>query len=395
MRRFLMFAVLSAVTPALLLGQEKGKVDPVTVVEIKWDGPVFYDKHVHPIFVKKCIVCHGGQNKKGGLDLATYEGLMKGGRSGKVGIQAVIAGKGKESLLYKVCRRTEEEDAPAMPPPKEVKQLPLSPQELALLKLWIDQGAKAPAGASAQPARVVSAPPAGVKPVHAVAVSADKTFVAAGCGNQIHIYEAKDGKYLRSLLDKDVGTPDKKPVEAAHLSLVESLAFSPDGKLLVSGSFQEVKIWDPASGELKQKLTGFADRVVALAFSGNGKLLATGGGAATEDGEVKVFEMEMPEGKLVVDIKQADPKNNHSDTVFGVCFSPDGSKLASCGADKFVKVFEIPSGKFLKSFEGHTHHVMSVGWKADGKLLVSAGGDSPSATSPGAGVIKVWDYEKG
>jgi WD40 repeat protein len=99
----------------------------------------------------------------------------------------------------------------------------------------------------------------------------------------------------------------------------------------------------------------------------------------------------MPEGKLLVDIK----KNCHSDTVYGVSFSPDGTKLASCGADKFVKVFEIPSGNFIKSFEGHTHHVLGVGWKADGKLLASAGGESPSATSPGPGIIKVWDYEKG
>src|SRR5437764_8403843 len=45
-----------------------------------------------------------------------------------------------------------------------------------------------------------------------------------------------------------------------------------------------------------------------------------------------------------------------------------------------------PLGKFLKSFEGHTHHVLDVGWKADGKLLASAGADN---------VVKVWDYEKG
>jgi len=140
-----------------------------------------------------------------------------------------------------------------------------------------------------------------------------------------------------------------------------------------------VTIWDIQTGAVKQKIAGFADRVVALAFSPSGNLLATGGGAPTEDGEIKIFEV--PAGKLVIDIK-----NGHSDTVFGVSFSPDEKMLATCGADKFVKVFEVPGGKFIKSFEGHTHHVLDVGWKADGKVLASAGADN---------VIKVWDYEKG
>ena len=78
--------------------------------------------------------------------------------------------------------------------------------------------------------------------------------------------------------------------------------------------------------------------------------------------------------------------NGHSDTVFGVSFHPDGTKLATCSADKFIKVFELPSGKLLKSFEGHTQHVMDVGWKADGKLLASAGADNS---------VRVWSYETG
>lgn len=383
MRRILMLAALAALAPILVLGQEKGKVEPVKEIEIDRKEPVLYDKDIEPIFVKKCLVCHSGQVKEGKLDLDTYEGLMKGGKRNK----AVIPGKAGESLLYKSCRRVGE-GAPPMPPPKEQNQAPLSPTELALLKLWIDQGAKAPSGIRVRPMPVVSAPPDRVKPVRAIAVSPDKALVAAGRGNQIHVFDAKSGNHLKTLLDKDVVSADKKPVQAAHLSIVESLAFSPDSKQLVSGSFQEIKIWDPVAGELKQKIGGFADRVVALAFSAKGKYLATGGGAATEDGEIKVYEM--PEGKLAVDIK-----NCHSDTVFGVCFSPDETKLASCGADKFVKVFEIPAGKFIKSFEGHTHHVLDVGWMGDGKLLASAGGESPSAISPGAGIIKTWDYEKG
>jgi WD40 repeat protein len=222
-------------------------------------------------------------------------------------------------------------------------------------------------------------PPDNVRPVRALAVSPDKSTLAAGRGNQIHVYDAGSGTFVRSLVEPNLTTEDKKPVKAAHLATVESLAFSADGKYLASGSFQEVHIWDAQTGELLKKLTDFADRVVTLHFAPGGKMLATGGGAPTEDGEVKVFEL--PEGKLLLDIK-----NSHSDTVFGVCFSADGKMLATCGADKFVKVWEMPSGKFLKQFEGHTHHVLDVGWKPDGKLLASVGADS---------VLKIWDFEKG
>ncbi len=215
--------------------------------------------------------------------------------------------------------------------------------------------------------------------MRALAISPDKSTVVAGRGNQLDVYDAGSGTFVRHLVDPGLMTADRKPVQAAHLSIVESLAYSPDGRYVASGSFQEVLLWDIQTATIKQRLTGFADRVVALAFSPNGKLLATGGGAPTEDGEIKIFEV--PSGKLVVDVK-----NGHSDTVFGVCFSPDSTKLATCAADKFVKVFEVPSGKFIKAFEGHTHHVLDVGWKGDGKLLASASADN---------TVKIWNYEQG
>jgi WD40 repeat protein len=219
-----------------------------------------------------------------------------------------------------------------------------------------------------------------VTPVLGVAVSPDKSAVAASRGNQIHIYDAGSGAYVRSLIDAKVAGADKKPVKAAHLSLVESLAWSPDGKYIASGSYQEVTLWDAKTGELSRKITGFVERVVCMDFSRNGKLLAVGGGAPTQEGELKIIDIAT--GKTLQDIKT----NVHSDTVFGVSFSPDGKMLASCGADKFVKTFDVASGKFLKSFEGHTHHVLGVGWSSDGKLLASGGADN---------VVKIWDYAKG
>src|SRR5262249_52771741 len=154
-----------------------------------------------------------------------------------------------------------------------------------------------------------------------------------------------DWVYSKSLIDPNLKTPDGKAAKAAHISLVESMAFSPDGKTLLTGSFQELPAWDVEKAEPRQRLTGFADRVCAMTFSAAGKHSGTGGGAPTEDGEIKVFDSS--NGKLVIEIK-----NGHSDTVFGVAFSPDGKMLATCAADKFVKVFEVPAGKLVKAFEG-------------------------------------------
>jgi tricorn protease-like protein len=378
--RCLLTLSLLAFLPGSLLAQEtKDEIKPIKVVEIDHKAPVSYDKEIEPIFYKRCTVCHSGKPKdlKGKFDISTYEGLIKGGRRGS----PIVPGKSASSMLIKQIGRTEE---PFMPPPtvKEGRPPdPVTPEELALIKLWIDQGARAPTGSAPRPRPkvILTALPSGVHPVRAVAVSPDKSAVAAGRANQIHVYDAGSGKFIRTLIDPALKLPDGKEIKAAHISIVESLAYSPDGKFLVSGSFQEVAVWDAQTGVLRQRLTGFAHNVVALAFAPDGKLLAAGGGAPTEDGEIKFFEV--PAWKQIGEVK-----NGHSDTVYGVCFSPDGKKLASCSADKFVKVFEVPSGKFIKSFEGHTHHVLDVGWQNNGKLLASAGADN---------TVKVWDYEKG
>jgi WD40 repeat protein len=369
MRRFA--ALLTVLLPGLSVAQEKkdAKVDPIPEVKLTRTDPIIYEKEVEPIFANKCFVCHSGKELNGKLDLSGYEKLMKGGKHGP----PIVAGKAAESLLYKLASR---QMKPTMPPKDEV---PLTPSELALVKLWIDQGAKPPVGMGlVRPKVVLTLPPAAVKPVRGVAISPDGKTVAAGRGNYLHLFK-DNGEYLKALVDPNLKTADGKPAPAAHISLVESLAFSADGKTLASGSYQEVKVWDVEKGTLKQTVTGFADRVVAIHFSADGKYFATGGGAATEDGEVKIFDAAA--AKPLIDIKPS-----HSDTVFGVCFSPDSTKLATSGADKFVKVWEVPSGKFLKSFEGHTHHVLDVGWKPDGKFLASGGADNN---------VKVWDYEKG
>ncbi len=350
-------------------GKKDAEPEPVKIIDLKRKDPVSYEKEVEPIFYKRCVTCHSGSVKESRFDISSYDTLIKGGKRGA----ALVPGKADQSLLYKSMGRSAR---PFMPPPKDDPSC--TPQELALVKLWIDQGAKAPSGQRERPRIVVGLPPPNVNPVRALALSPDKSTLAAGRGNQIHVYDAGSGTYIRTLIDPNLKLGDKN-IKAAHLSLVEAMTFSPDSKYVVSASFQEISIWDVKTGLLRHKITGFVHCVVALAFSNDSKFLATGGGAPTEDGEVKVFEVGT--WKLVTDIKAG-----HSDTVYGVSFSPDNTKLATSSADKFVKVWELPKGKFIKAFEGHTHHVLDVGWQGDGKLLASAGADN---------TVKVWDYDKG
>lgn len=386
--RSLLTLAFVALLPTFAFAQGAKEPGPVKVITIKLNEPISYEKHVEPIFYKRCTVCHSGNVKEGKLDLSSHEALIKGGKSG----EAIKPGKAEESAIYKAMARTGNAQMRPRPMPPKGDE-PCTPEELALVKLWIDGGAKAPTSIRKTEKPKLAAPPKNVNPVRAVAISPDKATVAAGRSNQVHLYDAASGAHIRSLFGPNLKTFDGKDVKGAHVSIVESMAWSPDGKHLVTGSFQEIAIWDPLTGEQKHKITGFAHAVVAIQFSPDGKVFATAGGEPTVEGEVKVFEV--GSWKMVFDLK-----NGHSDTVYGIAFSPEvklpvpnekdkfvsANLIATCSADKYIKVWNLADGKFVKSFEGHTHHVLDIGWSADGKKLASAGGDN---------TVKVWDFDKG
>lgn len=215
--------------------------------------------------------------------------------------------------------------------------------------------------------------------VRAVVFSADgKTIATAGDGHTIQLYSGTNGKPLDSLT-VDTGN-------------IAALAFTA-GNVLISASVDGMaSVWDvnPAwrligrfgrseENPLDFNASPFVGRVVSLDFSPDGSLLATGGGEPSRGGELMLWDV--AKRALVRTVEQA-----HSDTVLGVEFSRDGKRLASGAADKFVKIFEVETGKHVRSFEGHTHHVLDVTWKADGATLASAGADN---------AIKVWNVKTG
>lgn len=123
----------------------------------------------------------------------------------------------------------------------------------------------------------------------------------------------------------------------------------------------------------------FADRVTALAFSHDGMMLAVGGGEPSRSGEVQLWNTADWTRKATVE-------DMHSDVVSDLQFSPQDNLLASCASDRMMKLIDPETAQPLRSFEGHTGHVLGVSWRADGRILATAGADK---------VVKVWDAKEG
>jgi mono/diheme cytochrome c family protein len=130
------FSLLSSIAAE----KEKGK-EPVDVSKLPAASDqkdVAYAKEIKPIFDKSCVSCHGPEKSKGKLRLDTLPGVLKGGEDGKV----VEAGDSAASVLvHNIAHLGDPDDY--MPPPKNKAGIPpLTPEQIGLIRAWIDQGAK-------------------------------------------------------------------------------------------------------------------------------------------------------------------------------------------------------------------------------------------------------------
>ena len=157
---------------------------------------------------------------------------------------------------------------------------------------------------------------------------------------------------------------------------VSALAFSPDGKLLAVGGYQEVLLWDLAQGKLARRIGAgqLGDVVRAVVFRKDGKSLIVGEGTPRSTGSVKFFDV--ASGRLTATF--SEPK----DVVYAIAQSPDGKRLAAGGADRLVHVWDIDAKKLLATLQEHTDRVQAVAYSADGKFLATASADASA---------RIWD----
>jgi WD40 repeat protein len=198
-------------------------------------------------------------------------------------------------------------------------------------------------------------------------------------------WDQNDGARLRRVLGESTDYPQRGFEwyywqRQTHLELkallghsgpVFSVAFSPDGQKIATGSGDTtVKVWDAASGKELFTLRGHSNRVTSVAFSPDGQKIATG----SRDATARVWD--------VASHKALFPLKGHGAEIESVAFSPDGLKIVTASLDGTARIWDAANGDELFTLTGHGNAIYSVTFSRDSQWVVAGSGD---------GTAKVWD----
>jgi WD40 repeat protein/transcriptional regulator with XRE-family HTH domain len=224
----------------------------------------------------------------------------------------------------------------------------------------------------AETGRVLFALTGHTGPVYNTAFSPDGKLIATGSADYTaKIWDAFTGKELFTL------TGHGKGAVGGFFSGVMDVNFSPDGKqLATAGADGFVKIWDSSTGRELLNLSGNASGLTRVLFSPDGTLIATSADY-DENGVVKIWDANT--GRPIRTFP--DP----IDRMWGLAFSPDGKYLSASGWAGIVKVWDVASGEELMDLPRHAGTVGAVAFSPDGTQIATAGG----------GRVKIWDAETG
>lgn len=318
---------------------------------------------VHELFAAHCVDCHAAQEPEGKLVLESFESLMRGGETGP----ALKPGKSADSLLVRMLDGSYSKDGKKviMPPGKRKK---LSREEIAIIKGWIDAGAKPPAA----PVKLVrelnlpKIPPTAAprRSIQAIAFAPGPKFLAVARYGEVELISSETRAVVRTL--------------KGHRGAVNALAFTADGKSLAAAAgepaqFGEVRVWNTADGKLVRTIEGHGDALYSVAISPDGRTLATG----SYDQKIKLWELATG--------KELHTLSAHNGAIFDLAFRPDGKILASASADRTVKLWSVPTGKRVETLSQPLKEQHALAWSADGKRLAAAGVDNR---------IRVWDISE-
>ena len=174
------------------------------------------------------------------------------------------------------------------------------------------------------------------------------------------------------------GAKDDTPAEADEMDtevptytvppVVSAMAYSPDGNVLAVSGVNEVLLYDAKSFELKARLVGKARRIQSIVYADKGKVLGIAAGSPAQFGEVQLWDTAT--NKLIKAIRST------YDTIYGLSFSPDATRVAFGSSDKTVRVISIADEKELVRFDNHGDWVFGTVFSTDGTHFVSCSRDT-------------------
>ena len=202
--------------------------------------------------------------------------------------------------------------------------------------------------------------------VNSVTFSPDGRHIVSGSYDKtIQVWDAQTGVQVGNSLQ-------------GHTQAVNSVAFSPDGRHIVSGSYDKtIQVWDAQTGvQVGNSLQGHTQTVNSVAYSPDGRHIVSG----SYDRTNQVWDAQ-------TGVQVGNSLQGHTGWVNSVAFSPDGRHIVSGSNDWTIQVWDAQTGVQVGNFlQGHTGWVNSVAFSPDGRHIVSGSNDS---------TIQVWDAQTG
>lgn len=311
-------AVVTLMLPTLICGAEREL--PLAVAEIQRSEPVDFGTDILPLLKRNCLACHHQKEAEGGLVLETLAAVLAGGDTGP----GVVAHDAAASLLLTRATGAEE---PLMPPEDNaVGALPLTADELGLLKLWIEQGAAGSDDAGVQPVQW-QAIPESIRSVYALDVAPDNTLAAVGRANRVVIVDLRTNAEISRLVDPDLTTGP-----AADVDLIQSIAFSPDGNRLATGGLRTVRLWKKTPAAVSANLSPLAAATGLIATNDD----QTSAAVVNAIGDVEVWDLANQQRLHVL--------RGHSQTVTGLAYATQANRIVAGQQFGALTVWDAATG---------------------------------------------------